>query len=74
MTSMNRIGFIGNTNQLNTELVTVRPLAAQDAAIKKKKKAKQKSLIYMCVFFKATICSMFLQICFYDIVKIKLVF
>lgn len=73
MTSMNRIGFIGNTNQLNTELVTVRPLAAQDAAIKKKK-AKQKSLIYMCVFFKATICSMFLQICFYDIVKIKLVF
>lgn len=43
MTSMNRIGFIGNTNQLNIELVTVRPLAAQDAAIKKKKKkAKQK--------------------------------
>lgn len=28
----------------------------------------------MCVFFKATLCSMFLQICLYDIDKIKLVF
>lgn len=49
MTSMNRIGFIGNTNQLNTELVTVRPLAAQDAAIKKKRQNKNRSFI--CVYF-----------------------
>lgn len=53
-------------------------LAPQDAAISEKKKAKQNKkkipLIYMCVFFKATLCSMFLQICLYDIDKIKLVF
>lgn len=53
MTSMNRIGFIGNTNQLNIELVTMRALAAQDAAIKKKKKKKGKTKIahlYVCIF------------------------
>lgn len=50
MTSMNRIGFIGNTNQLNIELVTVRPLAAQDAAIKKKKR-QNKNRSFICVYF-----------------------
>lgn len=50
MTSMNRIGFIGNTNQLNIELVTVRPLAAQDAAIKKKKR-QNKNSSFICVYF-----------------------
>ena len=47
---MNRIGFIGNTNQLNIELVTVRPLAAQDAAIKKKKGKTKIAHLYVCIF------------------------
>lgn len=51
MTSMNRIGFIGNTNQLNIELVTMRALAAQDAAIKKKKKRQNKNSSFICVYF-----------------------
>lgn len=52
MTSMNRIGFIGNTNQLNIELVTMRALAAQDAAIKKKKKKGKTKIahLYVCIF------------------------
>lgn len=50
MTSMNRIGFIGNTNQLNIELVTMRALAAQDAAIKKKKR-QNKNSSFICVYF-----------------------
>lgn len=66
---------MGKTIHLNIQLVTVRqqelPRMLLFTKENKKAKQKEKKFIYTCVFFKAMICSMFLQICLYDIVKIK---
>ena len=49
---MNRIGFIGNTNQLNIELVTMREhYLPRMLLLKKKKKRQNKNSSFICVYF-----------------------